>query len=380
MADGAKGEVKGKEAMLADSSLAKGEIDMDMEKLRLGKLREAHSGCQNWEKLKPASLKGINWKETKQVTYLQEAGVIVAELANDQAVIINGNTHNAVHSVVARGILQTMHMKHMPSKVVQPMQMAEWDEMIRSVVNIAEEEKAASIIEFVTGKALSKEDFGLSPASAWQREVLIVGEFRSSACRQPFLAAAAGGEAAELTQEQLEDIGQMCAVDLLFNNTKILAEQIGLMKVAEGEKVTSTAQYVNAEPDGLKRNGYIGLLGELLEAVFREAKQDEALEQVRKVFWWGDVQLTNEQLAHVMNGLRTGCKAIASPSWTKESLTKLVTKTFRNVKEEIGMASLEEILDFLSVVQEEIKDIVEGVTTIVGMCGAKSVVSIAVDF
>jgi len=365
------------ELVLVDAFLQKGEIDLDMERARLSALREAQVGCMNFDLLKPASLKDIDWRQTKHASYLQDARVIIVELANHEAVVIGGNTHNAVHSVAAKGILQTMKVKHAPSKVLQPLLHAEWEEMIRSVVGVVDAEAATGVIELLTGKSLSKEDFGLTPTSAWKKEVLFVGEL-STACRQPFIT----NETSTLTQTQLEDIGTLMAADLLFNNCNMLAEQIGLVRSAEGDEevVTSMVQVVNAEPDGLKRNAYMGQLGEVLEELFAENKSEASIGTIRKLFSWGDAQLSDEQMANILVGMKIGLKSIAEKTWTKESVTKLINKTFRTVKEDIGLSSLEEIMDFLLVVQEEIEEVVHGRTTILGMCGVKSVVSIAVDF
>jgi len=178
-----------------------------------------------------------------------------------------------------------------------------------------------------------------------------------------------------------EDIGVICAADLLFNNCKMLAEQVGLVTSDEdGEVITSMVQCVNAEPDGMKRTMYMGQLGEILEELFTESKTDDAVANLRKIFWWGDAQLSDEQMDMVLTGVRKGLKSVASKPWTKDSLTKLINKTFRGVKEDVGMSSIDEIMDFLECVQEEVEVVVKGVQEIYGMCGTKSIVSIAVDF
>merc|ERR1719410_875689 len=98
-------------------------------------------------------------------------------------------------------------------------------------------------------------------------------------------------------------------------------------------------QSVHAAPDGVSRNAYLGQLGEFLELLFTDAKQDEAAQEMRKIFWWGDIQFSDGQMAQLMRGTREGLKTIAAKTWTKEMLTKLVNKTFRNVNDDVGMES-----------------------------------------
>merc|ERR1719422_1920585 len=121
--------------------MQKGEIDMDTERARLATVREAQIGCVNTDELKPRSLKGIDWKVAKRVFFFEDAGCLLVELEDKEAVVIDGNTHNAVHAVAAKGILQTLHMKHEPTKIMHPL-LVEWEECIRAVVGVTDEEQA----------------------------------------------------------------------------------------------------------------------------------------------------------------------------------------------------------------------------------------------
>jgi len=257
----------------------------------------------------------------------------------------------------------------------------EWENMVRGVVAATAAEQQRDVCQFLTGLNLSKENFAAEPAAAWKHELFWVGELCTSSQvlldnkmaglsrdlhKQPALL---DNKQAGFTQEHLQNIGQMCAVHVLFNTMDGLAEQVAI----SGGQVVSLLESVNALPEGLSRIIYTEKVRELVEKCF-SADTATALKAIREPFHWGTAKFSDEQMSHILAGMRQGFQAIARQPITHETLTKPTQKAFAGVLVDVGLYDLQDMMNFLSDVQEEIKKEAssDGKLPARGMCGALS--------